>query len=513
MKIAYMPIDERPCNVEYVKRIAQSSSQIDLIMPGDHVYGKKKKPADTEGMWIWLMEAAKEADAVILSIDMLFYGGLLPSRLHHHAEKTKEIWLNRLRSLRQSHPELPIFASNLIMRTPKYSSNDEEPDYYEKWGRELFLRACLLDKQQRESLSEEEEEQLRVLTVLLPLEYIEDYEWRRTFNLDINVKVLELVKEEIINFLVIPQDDSSEFGYTAQDQKVIAAAKERMRLYQKVHIYPGADEVGATLLSRAWTFLTNNRPSIFPIWSSTLGPGLIPMYEDRPFGESLKAHVTAAGCQLVQTPEDADFILAYNTPGKIMQESWDQHNKDLTYTSCRGLLNFTDAIERFLAAGKKVIVADAAFANGGDMELIAMLDDAHLLDKLTSYKGWNTNCNTLGTTIAQGVMALNGDPDCIKKNLIYHLLDDVFYQAEVRMKMVNHFLPAYQLSYFDLKNQTQTVTDEISVRMLKAYETMILHSFKDVGIDFLQITSPWNRMFECNVSVQFSKKRGEIHVT
>ncbi|KIL43065.1 DUF4127 family protein [Jeotgalibacillus campisalis] len=512
MKIAYMPIDERPCNVDYVKRIAQSSAEIDLLMPCEHVYGRKKEPADSEGMWEWLKGAANEADALIISIDMLFYGGLLPSRLHHHQENIKEMWLNRLRSLRQSHPKLPIYASNLIMRTPKYSSNDEEPDYYEKWGRELFLRAYLMNKQDRETLSEEELEQLRVLKVLLPAEHIEDYEWRRAFNLEINVKILELVKEAVIDFLVIPQDDSAEFGYTAQDQKIVATAKEEMRLHQQVHMYPGADEVGATLLSRAFSSLTDSRPSIFPIWSSTLGPGIIPMYEDRPFAESLKAHVMASGCKLAQTPEKADLILAYNTPGRMMQESWDQHNKDITYTSCRSLLHFIDSIQTFLAAGKKVILADAAFTNGGDMELVAMLDDARLLDKLTSYKGWNTNCNTLGTSIAQGVVALNGDPDKVKENLVYHLLDDVFYQACVRMELVKDFLPTYKLSYFDLKDQTHTVTNEIRTRLLKAYDETIRHSFTDMQIDSLLITSPWNRMFECKVSLKLIRKRGENHV-
>lgn len=168
------------------------------------------------------------------------------------------------------------------MRTPKYSSSDEEPDYYEHWGRELFLRAYLLDKEKREKLTEDEAKQLSEIQEKLPKEHIEDYETRRVFNSNMNLQMLDLVQEGVLTFMSIPQDDSSEFGYTAIDQSAVVTKREQLRLYKKVHMYPGADEVGATLLARVYNDLKGQKPKIFPIWSSTLGPQLVPMYEDRP---------------------------------------------------------------------------------------------------------------------------------------------------------------------------------------------------------------------------------------
>ncbi|WHY77823.1 DUF4127 family protein [Neobacillus sp. WH10] len=508
MKVAYLPIDERPCNLHYVQMIARSGAEVQLILPDSHLLGYKKKPANTEGLWVWLNRAAETADALIISIDMLVYGGLLPSRLHYLTEETAVTWLDRLRSLRQAYPKLPIYASTLIMRTPKYSSSDEEPDYYEHWGRELFLRSYLLDKQARESLSEEETEQLQDIVSQLPQEYIEDYETRRSFNSNLNVAMLELVKEGVLTFLSIPQDDSAEYGYTAIDQQKVVEKRNLLRLQKKVHMYPGADEVGATLLARVYNDLKGQTPKIYPFWSSTLGPQLIPMYEDRPYAESLKAHVLAAGCQLVDTAKEADLLLAYNSPGRVMQESWDQKCKDITYTTFRNLLAFVDQLKRYIQSGKKVIVADAAFANGGDRELITLLDEEQVLDQLISYKGWNTNCNTLGTTICQGVLGADGKPDVVKENLLYHLLDDYVYQAEIRMEMVADFLPKLDLSYFDLKNQAEFVNRERDTRMLKRFNESILHSFKEIQLLKIESFAPWNRMFECGLSLQINWNEG-----
>jgi hypothetical protein len=512
MKVAYLPIDERPCNVDYVEMIARTSTEVELLLPEKDLLGYKKKAAATEGLWNWLLNTAKTADALILSIDMLIYGGLLPSRLHYLKGETAEVWMERLRSLRQMYPEMPIYASNLIMRTPKYSSSDEEPDYYEHWGRELFLRSYLFDKQKRESLTNEEQGQLQDIVARLPVEHIEDYENRRSFNSGVNVQMLDLVKEGVLTFLSIPQDDSAEYGYTVMDQKKVVARRDQLRLQKKVQMYPGADEVGATLLSRVYNELKGHRPKIYPIWSSTFGPQLIPMYEDRPYAESLKSHVLAAGCQLVERAEEADLILAYNTPGRVMQESWDQDTKDITYTSFRNLLHFVDQIKSYILAGKQVIVADSAFANGGDRELITLFDEERILDKLLSYKGWNTNCNTLGTTICQGVVGMNGKTDMIKTNLIYHLLDDYFYQAEVRIEMVADFLPGLGLNYFDLKDQAEKVNQERDERMLSRFNEMIIYSFQDLKPERIKSFAPWNRMFECGLCFEITPKEGSENV-
>src|SRR5699024_341219 len=197
--------------------------------------------------------------------------------------------------------------------------------------------------------------------------------------------------------------------------------------------------------------------------------------------------------------------LAYNTPGNVMQESWEQESKDISYSSFRNLQFFTEQIHSSITNGGNVIIADSAFANGGDLELIKQLDTRKVLDKIISYKGWNTNCNTLGSTISQGVIGLNGEPEIIQENICYHLLDDYFYQAEIRMRVTNELLPPYELTYFNLKDKADTVNEERNKQLWDRYHAVIYNSFKDKELRRIQTYAPWNRMFECAFILEFER--------
>ena len=66
-----------------------------------------------------------------------------------------------------------------------------------------------------------DEEEIEKNSLHIPEEVIRDYEDRRLINCRMNSKTLEFLENNVIDFLVIPQDDSSPFGYTAKDQKII----------------------------------------------------------------------------------------------------------------------------------------------------------------------------------------------------------------------------------------------------------------------------------------------------
>lgn len=124
MNILYLPIDERPCNTKIVEMIANTGSDIHLKMPPVELLGKKKKAASIEGLWEWVEKQAPLCDVLIFSPELMLYGGLIPSRLHH---KRKEM-LDRLIAVKQNNPDIKIVSSTIVMRTPKYNSSDEEPD-------------------------------------------------------------------------------------------------------------------------------------------------------------------------------------------------------------------------------------------------------------------------------------------------------------------------------------------------------------------------------------------------
>ena len=503
MNILFLPLDERPCNYMYPKELALLTNDLELITPDLSILGSKKKSANLEAILDFVEHNISKCDAFVFSIEMLFFGGLLPSRLHHYDSQHKINMMNRLKQLR-SISTCKFYAFQLIMRCPRYNSNDEEPDYYEYYGQDLFYRSYLLDKKERLSLEQSELDALHSLNSHIPNEIIHDYELRRSYNIGLNLDILQLLKDGFIDYLSIPHDDSCEFGYTALDQKKVVHYISTNRLFNKVLMYPGADEAGCELISRAYNESINKVTKVYPFYSSYLGPTIVPLYEDRIMIESLKSHLLVSHCQIVENKDDADFILAINSPGKFMQEAFNQDLRDITYSSYRNLKFFVDTLKQDIDNGKKVVVADCAYANGGDLELISYLDEAKILDRLYAYRGWNTHCNTLGTTISQMVMCQSPNLNELelKKNLMVHILEDGFYQAAIRKKVTGQ-LPM-ELNYFDLKDQQKVVSAIVSKELLEMYHKEILHSFKNERISCLKITHPWNRMFEIGVELCLS---------
>jgi hypothetical protein len=490
MKALLLPLDERPCNRVFPQMIA-ADSDIELSVPDSEILGRKKTPSHTEEINAYLKDHAGHCDSMILSVDQLLYGGLLPSRIHHQDKEELEKNLEVLKELKKINPSLKIYAFQCIMRCPQYSSSEEEPDYYEQYGHEIFRHGWLQDKKNREGLSEEEEKELS--SIQIPAEICRDYEKRRSTNIALNERTLEYLQNGIIDFLVIPQDDSSPYGYTAIDQKKILKSIEERHLQNRTMVYPGADEVGMSLLTRACNEYRQQSPAVYPFYASVNGPSIIPLYEDREMYESLKSHVMVTGAHL-SSEEKADIILAVNCPGKFMQESFAKA-KDSSYSADRNLMWFVSEIERKIQEGKKVALCDSAYANGGDRQLIELLDQKELLDRLFAYAGWNTNCNTLGTVLSQSQIT-NVPPI---RNTVYRILEDVFYQAEIRMDIVENVLPGMGLSYYDFKDRETDVEREIENRVVKEYEKMNLS--KKHPLKKIEVYMPWHRMFEIGMHI------------
>jgi len=493
MKTLILPLDERPCNYLFPQMIGASNKDIQVIMPDKRVLGNKKKPADTEEIEKFLTANIAGCNNIVLSIDMLVYGGLIPSRLHFLSKEEAVSRLGVIKKIKQINPDIKIYAFNCIMRTPQYDSSDEEPDYYGKYGYILFRRKYLLDFQARHGLDKQQLTELKKIKI--PREIIKDYEERRTFNEFINIEVVNYLETGLIDFLVIPQDDSSPYGYTAISQKNVINEVKKKNLDMKVMIYPGADEVTLSLLTRAWHDYRGIEPKIYPFYASILGPTIVPLYEDRPMFESLKSHVRVCKAKIVQTPEAADFILAVNCPGKIMQDTYDEEF-DISYTSCRNLLDFVMQIKDYIKAGKSVAVCDSAYCNGGDIQFIHYLDKLDILGSLKSYAGWNTNCNTLGTTLAQACI---GEKINLH-NLLYRIIEDGCYQAVVRHEVTAIDLPKFQLDDSDISPKLFEIENIIKKKLQEYYDSLIISKKHSVKIN--NIYSPWKRMFEIGMEIE-----------
>ncbi len=383
------------------------------------------------------------------------------------------------------------------MRSPSYNSSEEEPEYYGEYGESLFLIGKYKNKENRKGLSPEESLLLQSALESVPIEVLGDYTSRRATNLAVLQECIALVKNKDIDFLLIPQDDSAPHSFAATEQKTIFGQIDAEELWENVQSYPGADESACALLARMENHLNKRTPMVYAYYASIDGASFVPKYEDRPFGESVKAHLLVQGARQALSPQDADYMLFINIPGVSMCEAWEQKDKDLSYSTHRNLSEFVKQIKMAQEQGKPCILADVAFSNGGDIQLLTMLAKAELLPNLVAYAGWNTACNALGTALS-AAFCLHGNKHKQEKYLQYRIMEDLLYQSIVRQTVIKEYLPTIGASYYDMNNRQQDVENRIKESILDLWNMNFSGCFTN-NLNIASCKLPWHRMFEVDI--------------
>lgn len=508
-KVVFVPLDERPCNYKFPQMLA-AMTDLNLVVPKKAMLGKKKIPAKYDDLKDWLLEETVEAKYLIISIDMLLYGGIVPSRLHHLSTRDCKSRINILSIIKQKNPEIKIFAFNLIMRTPSYNNNDEEPDYYEKYGERIFTYGWTNDKYEKGDIKDHEIERLQEIKSEIPNAVLADFLQRRKVNQQMNIQTIDFVKEGIIDHLVIPLDDNSTYGFTSSEQKILTLKIEKLNLIDQVFIYPGADEVGCTLLANVFTEVKGYYPEVFVRYSSTNGPFITPRLEDRSLNESIKSQLTAVNAFMADNSSEADCVLMVNSSaigGEFMADG-KHEGKHHTYYSEVNYREFVNAITMYQKKDKMIALADVSVINGGDHQLLKILAKRGLLDSLDAYAGWNTVGNSMGTVIAHAVIysyyKKNVSNQSIasresKKFYMYRLIEDWGFQSIVRQYITDNELSSLGASYFDIKDVMPEV-QKITREKLMEFSHDYLASFSNYNIT--EVDFPWKRMFEINFELE-----------
>ena len=506
MKIIAIPLDIRPYNYDFLRALAEMDGRVTLALPAQASLGFKKQAADHGALEAFLLSEIPDADALIISLDMFIYGGLFPSRIHTERVTDLLARLDKLRQMKQRYPSLRIYASSLVLRTPKYNSAEEEPAYYAQYGEAIFGYGYLDNKRQRRGLTAEEEMRLAAYRQTIPDEALADWLSRREKNRRLIKGAIDLVAEGIIERLVIPLDDTAEYGFTAVDQSLIYQWISEARVQERVYVHPGTDESGCTLLTRAYLDHLGVPFMMATLCSSDSFFRHIPNSEDRPFSASLLSHSAACGITLSHDDPHAP-LLAINGCGGVMQEAcaasygYCVHSgkkmlpyKDVSYYTQRTLPAFVAGLTERSGA-TPVVVADLAFSNGGESELIELLDRYGALDRIQGYAGWNTTCNSLGTALATLVFASRGDnPAAVRRFLQERLMSDWAWQTEVRFPIQCEFVPARGASYADFEAIADEVFAEIKIRLEAVWRQHIRQGFGANVPDIVHLSAPFKRL-------------------
>lgn len=493
-RIVLIPLDERPCNCLFPQRLF-SKDDVEIVCPKE--LGQKKKNADISKIQEFLLEECKCADGIVLSLDMLIYGGLVPSRLHNESKAILISRMEIIKEIKKINPKILIYAFECIMRCPDYSSSDEEPDYYEEYGKQIHDAGEMLHRSRRG-------ENVSVTEIIdsIDSDALEDYVHRREINRYINIETILYLKEGYIDELVIPQDDSAPFGYAAMDQEIVRMKINEFDMAHKVLMYPGADEVGMTLISRMLCNFLDKKPRVYIKFASEKAKTQIPLYEGATLEATLKYHVLSAGCQIATNYENSDIILGVTAPGGKMQEAVTQPSIENAYVLERNIPEFLDFIKERHKDGLIVSIADNAYANGGDLELIHGMNQKKMLMSIQGYAGWNTSANTVGTSLAEGVNAfLFGESEQQKSFIVQRYIEDAGYCAKVRQDVTDNKLGAYGMNYFDVCEENGVVS-EIVKEDLKEFIRTNLSSISD-NIEITKVGMPWRRMFEIDLEAKY----------
>jgi hypothetical protein len=499
-KIVLLPLDERPCNTIYPDQLF-NIKDIQLVQPNQTILGQKKRPASLKMIDQFLIDETKDAYGLVISMDMLLYGGIVPSRLHHHPESLLESRYQVIETIKENNPNIIIYASDLVMRCPQYSSNDEEPDYYQQCGKEIFQTGFLGHKVELGIASTQEKQLLDSIHV--PEEYLKDYLNRRHVNQKMNIKSLSYVKQGLIDFLVIPQDDAAEYGFTSKDQMAIKKIIDQYQIQSKVYIYPGADEVANVLISRLITRFHHKKPAFYLYYPSATSGQTIPLLEDQTLEVTIRSQIRSAGGRVVSSMMESDIVLFVNAPAELMQSNAFIHveRKEVERRK-RNLVDFVEQIDDVIHIhGKIAAVADVFSLNGSDHELMMLLNQKGLLNQLSAYAGWNTSSNTLGTTIPFAIQSLLYPKEKqLKDFLMSRYVEDYGYMSYVKT-IVNQQLGKMGMNYFDVSHNMNAVESMIHEE-LKKFISIHLSSI-DHHIDILKVWMPWKRMFEVGVQVKY----------
>ena len=440
MKICFIPIDNRPVCYNLAMDICAIDESIELSIPPRYMLGGLTRYADRDGLYNWLKENSSDADCIVLSLDTLAYGGLIPSR---RIDDTYEQIKNRMEKVKPILKGKRVLAFSSIMRISNNNYNEEEKEYWSEWGKEIFkfsYNSCKYKTPQ---------------TTDIPREILVDYMETRKRNFGINALYFDWQSEGIFDTLIFSKDDCAQFGFNVSEATLL----ENWGALTKT----GADEIPLTLIARA----LDKKINVYPKFIEPEYKDRISNYEDVSIENSVLGQLALGGFNVVDSENDADIILVINN-----------------FKEKQGELVMGWSTEPykwgFNIPKKPYMVADVRFANGGDNSFVETLLKTSLPEY--GYSGWNTSANTLGSLLAAAKVKFNAEnynETAFKKLQMIRLLDDWAYQANVRGQIE---------TTCDIKNSMYPYEERISEKL----------NFYPQEINYYY---PWNRKFEIEIDL------------
>lgn len=551
--LAIIPLDDRAVNYECLTLLGQAAG-FHMLMPPKAWLGTPWRTGQMDRLGTWLREVAPSADALIVALDTLGYGGLVDSRRSTASLETVLARLHLLRELKAAQPALTILAYSVLMRVTRGNDAEEEKPYWGVYGARIFRMSVIEDRVAMAVATAAESSELEELRSAVPFEFVADYRRGRARNHAVNRAMIEWTAAGVFDYLIIPQDDTVDYGWNIAEGRVLRQLVQRLGLTERIAIYPGADETDMLLLARFAARQAGLRPKVWLRLSGSTASQVITAYEDRPMTELVKAHLGPLGGILVDTPERADLLLYVNAPAEVQGNGPDQYalllsDDDLValpeparqavlayrdqpsiadtlrelHTVRRDLPEFVRSLTDALAADRSCAVVDVAYVNAGDLALGDLLASQVEVSQLAAYAGWNTAGNTLGSALAQAVIRhlqrLHGaTSDALAAHtrlLFLRLVEDYLFMGRLRTQIMLEELPLLGAppNMANLGRHAEPVRVMAEARLRAAAQDLAARCFDgrtvaagdtrltiaSLGVAHLEM--PWQRLFDITLDI------------
>lgn len=465
MKIAVIPIDNRPICYDLIKDILAIDKNIELFLPKIEHLGGLVSQSNIDEIFNFI-ETLENIDYLIVSLDTIAYGGLVSSRRCDDSFEEIKKRIEKFKTLAKSKAK-KILAFSSIMRISNNNINEEEKQYWAQWGKRIFDWSYYLHKS-------EVEKSYNCVHNIIPNEILQDYLDTRKRNFEINKIYLSWANEDFFDTLIFSKDDCAQYGLNVKEAQELENLIKNRNI-KNAKIKTGADEIPLSLISRALS--KNQNLKVKPLFLEENSSDLISKYED----------ISIKNCTLAQI-ELAGLNIDTNKPNlTILINNFKYEQGDLVLGD---IINSN--LNEIKFPKTPYFIADVNNANGADKNLIEQLFNQNL-DNFYGYCGYNTSANTLGCAIFCAIvkyLALKNksyNNDAFLKIQFIRLMDDWAYQA-ISRKFIRESAP-------DFNQALETKKEELNQNAKKISEFL--------GYIPKQMTYslPWNRSFEIRINI------------
>lgn len=523
--LAYIPIDDRPVNVDRVVYLAESVDYL-LAMPESDLYethldnqkvnANGTQYGDRARLLKWLQET--EADCYVLSLDQLLSGGLVNSRIMTEEDLTETYGM--IDDVLSAVGEKPTIIFDTVMRlasTVGYSGyGSEEYEALRTYGAsarktldggDLTVENIIAGY--RYSADGE------VISAGVTEEIVEQYLAARERKLRLADYFLNAVKEKSNVYVFYGVDDSS-LNTTVQSNEISYIAGK----LNHGTIYSGCDELA--LMGVTKLYLESLRQEIAA--DVTYYGGGEDMAADDYDTDTLKVtvegHLQSLGVTLSDTAQLKIIVLTQPAAGttKAYNAVCDEA---------------AEAVAREIEAENPVIVIDASTSTWYGRLQYKLAADIPL-GILIGYSNWNTGANAVGCALANGIARYGylkygavseSGHEAFLKALAFSYVKDIAYKITSAVEITKYITSNYD----NVNNFYSEVEDENALnsaftkmmlsndnvcgatRLLNALnesqyitdlQTYTLSPHKEVSVDHFYF--PWYRTFEASFEISLS---------